>query len=190
MRVLRTRGLSVKVDFSFLLFNAVVFMMRDGGDVFAFYTACAVHEAGHIITAHLLGVAIKRVELSGFGMIMTAEKQPLMPITRSIAISAAGPAVNLLIFAVMSIAGRSGNFMTLNLAAAMYNLLPYDTLDGGAIISMLCEGRPNECVFRRCHTALKVGISVTLLILAAVWSREVLPLFVLSLILLLTDVKR
>lgn len=157
----------IRVRFTFLLFNAVIFLVCSSSYIMTFYTVCAVHEAGHIIAAELLGVRIRSVELSGLGIVMHTDKSRLIPIRTSLMVLAAGPAVNLLIFAFMHISGRTGTFAVLNLAAALYNLLPFSALDGGAMIELLCTGSPRECVYRRWINAVRIGLVVMLMIVLA-----------------------
>ncbi|MCD7891873.1 MAG: hypothetical protein LUG26_09140 [Ruminococcus sp.] len=49
----------------------------------------------------------------------------------------AGPAANLVLFAAFSMKDSGNYFAFLNLCAALFNLLPYSFLDGGAVLNLL-----------------------------------------------------
>ena len=157
-------------------------MLRDSSLMLGFYTVCAVHEAGHIAAASFFGIHIVSVDITGFGIIMKTSKCRLQPRFRELCVLAAGPAANILLWLI-----TSGQFAVLSLAAAIYNLLPYRRLDGGAIISLLSEGAVHEDTFCRLSMALRAGISAVLLLITVSGGHGTAPLFIASLILLLSE---
>ena len=161
MRSSSGRRPRIRVRFTFLLLNAVIFIMCSSQYIMAFYTVCAVHEAGHIIAAELLGVRINSAELSGLGIVMHTDKSRIVPIRMSLIVLAAGPAVNIAIFVLMHASGRTGTFAALDLAAAVYNLLPFPWLDGGAMIELLCTGSRHERAYRRWLNVLRAVVIAT-----------------------------
>lgn len=164
-------------------------MMRDSGLVLCFYTVCAVHEAGHIAALSITGGRVRSVELSGSGMRIETKKGGMIPAASSLFVLLAGPAANMIMYFVMRLAGCGGSFLLLNLAAAAYNMLPYSSLDGGAVISLFTAGTPYE------RTAGTVLFIVKLLITAAAgaavcfYGKAALPLLIGSAALLIGDLK-
>ena len=105
MKIGRTE---VRAEFSFLLFNALIFLLRFSG----------------------AGIKMLSGDVGSAG--------------RELAVILAGPAVNILTWALLSLTGRCGYFSQLSLAEGLFNLLPYDFLDGGAAIRLFTEGTPHE----------------------------------------------
>ena len=172
----------IRFRFSFFVFNALLFMLRDSSLTLMFYTVCALHEAGHIAAASFCGIDIVSVDITGFGIIMTTSGRSLTPRSKELAVLLAGPAVNILAFVI-----ASDTFAVLNLAAAVYNLLPYRRLDGGAILALMSEGSPKEEMICRCTGIIKAGISVLLLLMTVFAGLSAAPLFIASVILLINE---
>ena len=180
---------AVRIDFSFFVFNALIFLLRDSGLVLAFYTVCAVHEAGHIAALALMGGHIGFVELSGFGIRMDRRKSSVMSAGRSVFVLLAGPAVNIIVYVIMKLAGCGADFPLLNLLAAAYNMLPYRGLDGGAIIAEFTAGSAHEGIAETVLTAVKLGFIVLAAAAAAVWGRGALPVLIAATALYIGDVR-
>lgn len=176
--------------FSFLVFNALVFMLRDSGLVLRFYTVCAIHEAGHLAALGITGGNVRSVELSASGIRIEVKKGGIVRTLSSLFVLLAGPAANIIMYLALRLAGCGGSFLLLNLAAAAYNMLPYDSLDGGAAVSLFTAGTTYE------RTAEAVLFTVKLLITAAagaaVWlyGKAALPLLIGSAALFIGDMHR
>ena len=156
----KTGGVTVRVDFSFLVFNALVFLFRDSALVLAFYTTCAIHEFGHILALWLTGGKLSAVSFSGAGIRMETVRAAAEPVRRSLAVLLAGPAANLLVFGLMRLADCGGTFPELNLLAAAYNMLPFRCLDGGAVIALFTVGTPHERITELVLNAVRLLIIV------------------------------
>lgn len=150
-----------RIKFSFLLFNALLFLLCDGGMILSFYAVCVLHELGHIAALRLTGRELRCVELSFFGIRITSA--PAADIKRGAAVLLSGPAVNLLLYAFLRAADCCGRTAVLSLAAGLFNLLPLSSLDGGALLDMLAEGRIHERQFRVCLGVLRALTALALL---------------------------
>lgn len=128
----------IKVRFSFLAFMALVFLLRDTGVILSFFVVCIIHEAGHCLAIWATGGRIRSVELSCFGVRITAD--PPEGIWDGTAVLLSGPAVNIAVYIVSAAAGRNGYFPMLNLAEGLFNLLPFPFLDGGALLELYITG--------------------------------------------------
>lgn len=91
--------------------------------------ACAAHELGHIIVVVLLGGHIKLIHLTAIGAELVLEK-PLSYEQEGLC-ALAGPGVNLLLALICTGFQRGLVWAGLNLALAVFNLLPVGRLDGG-----------------------------------------------------------
>ncbi|HWR35698.1 MAG TPA: M50 family metallopeptidase [Clostridia bacterium] len=94
-------------------------------------TPCVLlHEVGHASLAHLLGVPVSRIGICAKGGYTVRKRSPRP--SSELLITFAGPAMNLLLFAVFS---RIPNKLTLwvalcNLVLAVANLVPIGPSDG------------------------------------------------------------
>ena len=152
----------LRIHFSFLLFNALLFMLKDAGMILGFYTVCLLHELGHIAALRLTGGELRLIEFSIFGIKMAAA--PAADIKKGAAVLLSGPAVNLLMYAALVLTGNGGRLAALSLAAGTFNLLPFSSLDGGALLDMLAEGSPHErliqSVLKAVRALLLAGIII------------------------------
>lgn len=155
----------VRVNFSFLLFNALLFLFCDAGMILSFYAVCALHELGHIAALKLTGGELRCVELSCFGIRMTAA--PAADTKRGAAVLLSGPMANLALYVLLEGLGHGGRMASLSLAAGVFNLLPFSCLDGGALLEMLAEGRACERMIRVCLAVIRVLFAAGLLAYAS-----------------------
>lgn len=151
----RTR---VSIGFSFLLFNAIIFLFSSESLLMQFYAACVLHEMGHILAACLVGVRIKSVVFSGGGIRMLTDRASVVTNCENVLMLLSGPAVNLFLAAALSIHGAVGDFAMLNLAAGLYNLLPFRQLDGGALVDIFITGTVHEREWRGVLLAVRIII--------------------------------
>ncbi|HEX3892731.1 MAG TPA: hypothetical protein VHW46_09185 [Terracidiphilus sp.] len=86
--------------------------------------AMAVHEAGHLIAAPLVGIKIKTVGLKWKGLYTVREPGPP---ARNMLVSLAGPLVNLALLALWPLSPKFG---LANVCFAFFNILPIEGSDG------------------------------------------------------------
>lgn len=175
------------IDFSFLVFNALVFLIEEGKLIFNFYMVCVIHEIGHLDAIFLTDRQIKSVHFSGAGIRIVTSKNSTIPFKHELFVLLAGPSANLLVFMVMKYFNCEGTFMNLNLALALYNLLPYHQLDGGAVIDLLISGTAFEKKAEFFLLAIKLIFSAALLTLYMTISKGVISVLIVSVFLLVSD---
>lgn len=115
--------------------------------------ACVVaHEFGHALVARRFGIRTPDVTLLPIGGLARLERMPEKP-SEEILVALAGPAVNVVIFAVLalifgleaaatplteiSLATLPSQIAILNLILAVFNLLPAFPMDGGRVLRAL-----------------------------------------------------
>ncbi len=104
--------------------------------------AAIFHEAGHVTCARLLGLKVRRLGLNWHGPYVVREQgDPL----QNLAVSLAGPLMNLLLAGSMALAPWLGVpaviFGLYNLVLGVYNLLPIPCSDGRRILNLLLQNQ-------------------------------------------------
>lgn len=150
--------MKIKVKFSFLLFNALLFMFRDTEFILSFYIACISHEIGHITALKLTGGEVKLIEFTGSGIKISAS--PSSSVRNGIFVLLSGPAVNLILYGVLTFFGIKGFPAVFNLAEGLFNLLPYSMLDGGAVLNLVAEGSVYESQLQAVYRAIKIVVFI------------------------------
>ncbi|MDE6833977.1 MAG: hypothetical protein K2J39_07025 [Ruminococcus sp.] len=183
MNGITIKNTTYRLDFSFLVFNALIFLMRENNTVMIFYAVCVIHELGHLFAISVTGGKIKSVVFSGTGVIITPERNS----RHELFIMLAGAGANLIAFTIMYISGIGGMFRLLNLCTAIYNLLPYRQLDGGSALSLLTDGTPYERTINMILIVIKIIFSVILLIAVFLYGLDFLPVFIMSVMLFVSE---
>ncbi len=118
----------------------------------AVFVCVLAHEFGHALVARRFGVRTRRVTLLPIGGVAELERTPTDP-RAEMWIAAAGPAVNLVIAAVLGavalvsgllggtglLATVLGGLMWANLMLALFNLIPAFPMDGGRVYRAWAE---------------------------------------------------
>ena len=142
-------GASAAAAFVNLFFIAAVF-------------GCVVlHELGHALTARRFGIQTRDITLLPIGGVANLERMPERP-AHELLVTLAGPAVNIAIaaalFLLYALAGSGWvvlNLLYVNVAMAVFNLLPAFPMDGGRVLRSILSMRMGH--LRATETAVRVG---------------------------------
>lgn len=136
-------GFPIEINASFLILLGVVFLAFGGlaGVVIVSlaFASVLLHELGHALVARQLHVRVTGIELGFLGGAAKMEGMPRSP-NQEIAIAAAGPAVSLALAGLGLGLGALTQLPILttigwiNLALAVFNLIPALPMDGGRIL--------------------------------------------------------
>lgn len=109
-------------------------------------SACIVaHEAGHAVVAQRFGLEARRITLFAFGGVSSIVGRVPSPRAET-AIALAGPAVSVLLASILAwfarasepnvrgLTGVAGAYALVNLALAIFNLVPAFPMDGGRLM--------------------------------------------------------
>jgi len=159
----RPFGTAVRLHVTFLVLLAVLggVAWAQGGAalglaavafISAVFGCVLLHEFGHILAARRYGVRTPDVVLLPIGGVARMERMPETP-RQEIVVALAGPAVNVVIAAVLVVAmgglpsfvdtlepttgGLAGRLLYANLFIAAFNLLPAFPMDGGRVLRAL-----------------------------------------------------
>lgn len=81
-----------------------------------------------------------------------------------------GPAVNLILYAILTVCKIGGLLPVFNLAEGLFNLLPYSMLDGGAVLNLIAEGSTHEHCLQSVYFVIKLVTSAIIaIIMLNVW---------------------
>ena len=132
--------------------------------------AAFVHECGHLAALRAFGIVVKRIDVLPMGAVI-AYDDSLCPHSQTAWIAFAGAGANLLAGAVCLPFLHSlyaMYFFAVNLALAITNLTPIETLDGGTMLrSLLMLGDHADRAEQLCRTVSRV--SLLLLAAALIW---------------------
>jgi Zn-dependent protease len=134
-----------------------------------FFASILFHELGHSVLAQRHHVAVRSITLFVFGGVAMMEREP-DDARAEFEIAIAGPIVSaalalLMLLVLRAVAADSaGNFIAgwlyrINLAVALFNLLPGFPLDGGRVLRAFLWARSGD-VARATRTAAGVGQAI------------------------------
>jgi Zn-dependent protease len=140
--------------------------------VILLYASVLVHELSHSVVARGFGLPVRRILLYPLGGISEIEREPQTP-GREFAVSAAGPALSLLLGAagwalhLVVIDGVSGSLvrqlMVANFVVGIFNLLPGLPLDGGRMLRAVVwkfTGRPATATIAAAWVGRALAIAI------------------------------
>jgi Zn-dependent protease len=168
-------GFPIEINASFLVLLGVVFLAFGGliGVIIVSlaFASVLLHELGHALVARRLGVRITGIELGFLGGAAKMEGIPRNP-NHEIAIAAAGPAVSLALAGIGLGLGALTDVPIvatigwINLALAIFNLIPALPMDGGRILRAALAKRAS---FLRA-TEISVQVSRVVAIAFGIWA--------------------
>lgn len=97
---------------------------------------CIAHELGHLTAMRIFGIKLRALRFYGAGIKITADSMDTLSKPAQAVIYLAGPLANLL-FAFLF----HGDTRALNLALAVFNLMPISYFDGGKLVSLIFPHR-------------------------------------------------
>ncbi|MDP2891845.1 MAG: M50 family metallopeptidase [Bacillota bacterium] len=139
------------------------------------FAAIFLHELCHVLAARAYGLRMAEIELMPFGGVSRMEGVEMSPKMELIT-AAAGPAFNLVIALslialarfIPSTLGATNSFAKMNLALALFNLLPALPLDGGRILRAALSKKLGSK--RATDVAFGMGVVFSLILLAlGIW---------------------
>jgi Zn-dependent protease len=190
-RVGRIAGIPVQIHVTFLLLVVWIAISRgllDGRLAAALtavalllliFTCVVLHELGHALAARRFGISTRDITLLPIGGIARLERMPEQP-SQEVAVALAGPAVNVVIAAVLWVVSRGLNhpfldavthgnllesLLAVNVLMILFNMIPAFPMDGGRVLRALIAMRlPYE---RATRIASGIGQFVALVFGAA-----------------------
>lgn len=133
----KIKNTRLKFHISFLIGIILVQEFFDETLVIYFFSACVIHELGHIFTFILLGEKLSDIEFTLSGMVIKPENI-LCCYKKDILILLAGPAFNIISGVLCFFENRE--MAIFYIITGLFHFMPFQKLDGGRIIySVLLE---------------------------------------------------
>jgi len=130
----------------FLLLGALLYYLDQDGIVAASLFFCFLHELGHYVIIRAFGGDVRKISVTVIGAEMVLRGR--MSYLGDMLSALSGPAVNLVLALLLCRNERWILYAGVNLALALFNLLPLSCLDGGKFLAGLlsfCFG-PQQAV--------------------------------------------
>lgn len=122
----------LKFQADFLLLCAWLLYSDQSGIVWKGFLACLIHEIAHCAALRHFRVPVKEIRFTLSGAQLYFETS--LSYVQEMICAAAGPAVNLLLAYTFASVPSCTSFAGINLALAVFNLLPIGQLDGARIL--------------------------------------------------------
>lgn len=132
------KNISYKLDFSFFLLWAVIYLLGRERLILPTFIACLIHEMGHIIVMTFFKRKIKSIEFRGTGIKIIPTYDKMLPLSWDIAIMSAGCICNFILSGVIILFQIQSlyDLACVSFSLGFFNLLPLKQLDGGCIIDL------------------------------------------------------
>ena len=132
----------MKINFSRILIPVAVttYLFGYHAEFFAMLAFAFLHELGHIFMARSFGAHTLQIKITPIGILAVIHNLQKLPTTKKALILLSGPFVNIFFFTIFFYAGYDFLWQ-LNLALAVFNMLPVYPLDGGGLLATLLESR-------------------------------------------------
>lgn len=128
----------------FLLLLAFIIAINGIKIVFLTYTACFLHELGHIIALKLCKCDIKKIRFLAVGLQIESNRLNNIGVLKQIFVFSSGVLINLFLVYLSHFLAYKGIrsydffiFSALNFYLLVLNLLPISILDGGQILRII-----------------------------------------------------
>lgn len=176
----RVAGIDLYLHATFLLMMAILAFSRHGLEavllVSALFGCVLLHELGHALMARRFGIPTEDITLYPIGGVARLHRMPRDP-GAELLIALAGPAVNVVLAAVLFLlAGVTSMFLPtltaevvgailhdlllVNLLLAGFNLIPIFPMDGGRVLRALLSSRIGRLRATEIAAAIGQGLAI------------------------------
>lgn len=167
--IARVAGSEIRIHLTFFILLAwfgLIYLQEGGPDaviegvgfILALFTCVVLHELGHALAARQYGIVTPRITLLPIGGVAELERMPEKP-EREIIVALAGPAVNVVIAAILIIGfgawpametlqnieepdfGFWTRLAMVNIMLVVFNMIPAFPMDGGRVLRAVLSTR-------------------------------------------------
>ncbi len=162
---IKLKTLKFEISFYFAAAVTLLLLFDKSGRAALGIAAAVIHEAGHLFCLLRWGDIPSKISLLPFGMRIERRGSVALSYNQEAAAALAGPAVNLILAAALTVIYAYTHYSVLlfpiaiNLGLGLLNLMPIEPLDGGRILHALLLKRLSE----QRSEQIAVGVSVLFL---------------------------
>lgn len=166
---LKIKGMPVEIGAGFFIVITFMLLVCDNETVLISVFSSLLHECGHIISMLVCGERVRLLRISASGLCIERKINSALSFSREIIISLSGVCVNFLLslFSYIIYLLSGGEFLRsviyVNLAIALFNLLPAGQLDGARGLSFILRRRIPESTADRITDTLSLVTTVILI---------------------------
>ncbi len=163
-------GVSINVSFLLVAMLTLFSLYDKTGIAYCSILSAAMHECGHLVAALLLRLKVRELCFMPFGIrLLLKQDLSLVKTGKKLLLLFAGSGINLLTFAILTLANKGMSLFALtSLVTGIFNLLPVSTLDGGRILNEFLSLRFTENTAQNISDAISLFASFALFVLGAV----------------------
>lgn len=146
----RIKNTQIIISFTFFALVLLLNIFKRTEFLYISIFSAILHEIGHLIALKIYGIEITEFRISLFGCNIKTNKNNRINYNKEILISFFGPFANLFLSAFLFVVNFNlncelvENIIIVNLVMGLFNLLPFNSFDGGKIIKLLIENKLNE----------------------------------------------
>lgn len=150
-------GIRFEISYLFLSFVLTFIAFDRTGIYIPLLLGVIIHETSHLVLVYIFKSKVKAVKLI-LGAI-TVEYLDICSKPKKIVALLAGPISNLIV-ALISYKFNNNLYCAVNLILGIYNLLPINGLDGGAMLSQLFDGLVPHVVIKKIIAYISFLVSI------------------------------
>lgn len=139
----KVKSVIYRLDFSFFLLWAMMYLLGRERLILPMFLACLVHEMGHIVPMVISGRKIKSIEFSGTGIKIVPIYDRLLSKRCDIIIMISGCLSNFLLTAIVFIfkVYPLYDVAYISLSLGIFNALPIKSLDGYDVLQLIINNQ-------------------------------------------------
>jgi membrane-associated protease RseP (regulator of RpoE activity) len=136
---LQTKSTNFTFNFTFFAVIAIFILLHDSEIALLGLLACILHELGHFISCKICKVRVEEISFSCTGLCIKKLSAKNLTYKKELCILSSGITANFLIFVILLFSPSDffGLFGMINLAVAVFNLLPLSSFDGFQIRELI-----------------------------------------------------
>lgn len=146
----KIRNITIKISFT-LFIPLLIFIISNKTDLLIKILLCTfIHEITHLIIIFIFGGSISYIELGLSGG--NIKRIDILPCKKEALIHLSAPIINLLLgLLILHFKGNSNLFSLINIFIGLFNILPFESFDGGIGLYYILKTHYSEKI---CHNIL------------------------------------